>query len=170
MKRTGFKITLAVAAFFSLLAGAGEFRPGKVWLDVEGRPINAHAGGILFEGGRYYWHGQPMTALPAGPKYPPSAGNLTEVGVNCYSSTNLYDWRYEGVTLAVSDNPADDLYKGLRIERPKVLRCPRTGKFARGIIRGGGVRGRPGDGAVPPGENLSSEWRPDGPGLHAVPR
>ncbi|MEI8287936.1 MAG: glycoside hydrolase family 43 protein [Verrucomicrobiota bacterium] len=129
MKRTGFHVAFAVVIFFSLLAGAGEFRPGEVWLDAAGRPINAHAGGVIFEDGRYYWHGQPMTALPAGPKYPPSAGNLTEVGVNCYSSTNLYDWRYEGVALAVSDNPADDLYKGLRIERPKVLRCPRTGKF-----------------------------------------
>jgi hypothetical protein len=105
------------------------FRPGEVWHDVNGRPINAHAGGILFENGRYYWHGQHMTALPTGAKYPPSAGNLTEVGVSCYSSTDLFNWRDEGVSLAVSEDPAHDLYKGLRLERPKVLRCPATGRY-----------------------------------------
>ena len=36
------------------------FRPGEIWLDVDGEPINAHAGGVLHEGGTYYWYGQHM--------------------------------------------------------------------------------------------------------------
>jgi len=132
MRRLRETCVFAVAAlvFAALAAAGGEFRPGEVWLDTDGKPINAHAGGVLFDGGRYYWYGQHMTALPFGSKYPPSAGNLTEVGVTCYSSSDLYDWHNEGVALAVSGNPADDLYKGLRIERPKVLRCPTTRKYA----------------------------------------
>ncbi len=121
---------VVAAAVLTLAASGAEFRPGVVWLDEAGEPINAHAGGVLFDAGRYYWHGQHMTRLPAGPKYPPSAGNLTEVGVTCYSSADLYTWRNEGVALAVSDDPANDLYKGLRIERPKVLKCPKTGRYA----------------------------------------
>jgi hypothetical protein len=129
MKSIWIQLVAVTWAFLQPAAGAGEFRPGQVWLDDSGQPINAHAGGVLFESGRYYWFGQPMSALPAGRKYPPAAGNLTEVGVNCYSSTNLYEWHFESVALAVSDDSSHDLYKGLRIERPKVLRCPTTGKY-----------------------------------------
>ncbi|MBC8127889.1 MAG: family 43 glycosylhydrolase [Gloeobacteraceae cyanobacterium ES-bin-144] len=108
---------------------AESFKPGQVWMDTDGKPINAHAGGILLEKDRYYWFGQPMSDLPAGKKFPPSAGNLTEVGVTCYSSDDLYGWRDEGVVLSVSQDPKDDLYKGLRIERPKVVRSTATGKY-----------------------------------------
>jgi hypothetical protein len=67
---------------------------------------------MLYENGRYYWHGQPMGPLPAGRSYPPSAGNLTEVGVTCYSSDDLLNWRSEGVALAVSEDPNEICTKG----------------------------------------------------------
>jgi hypothetical protein len=106
-----------------------DFVPGEVWFDTKGIPINAHAGGILHEEGIFYWYGQPMSSLPPGPAFPPSAGNLTEAGVSLYTSNDLYNWHNEGLVLQVSEDKNNDLYKGLRIERPKVVRSPATGQY-----------------------------------------
>ena len=35
-----------------------EFRPGQVWNDTDGNPINAHGGGVLYHEGIYYWYGE----------------------------------------------------------------------------------------------------------------
>jgi len=89
-----------VALFLLLLAGglaiataAEAFRPGQVWLDDHGVPINAHGGGVLFHDGVYYWFGEH--------KIEGEAGNKAEVGVHCYSSRDLYRWKDEGIALAV---------------------------------------------------------------------
>ena len=65
---------------------------GKVWRDTDGNVINAHGGGILFHEGKYYWFGE----------HRPASGFVTEKGINCYSSTDLYNWKSEGIALAVS--------------------------------------------------------------------
>ena len=67
--------------------------PGAIWQDNNGRHINAHGGGILYHDGRYYWFGEHKTEG--------EGGNRANVGVHCYSSKNLYDWRDEGIALAV---------------------------------------------------------------------
>jgi len=54
---------------------------------------------------------------------------VAQVGVHVYSSTNLYDWTDRGIALAVSDDPKNDITKGCILERPKVIFCPKTGKF-----------------------------------------
>jgi len=97
------------------------FQPGKVWLDNNGVAINAHGGGMLFQNGTYYWFGEHKTAG--------SGGNVAQVGVHCYSSTDLYHWKDEGVVLSVSDDPASDIVKGCIIERPKVLFNAKTNKY-----------------------------------------
>lgn len=97
------------------------FRPGQPWLDTNGAPINAHGGGILFHEGRYYWHGQHMVAEPN--------GNRARVGVHCYSSTDLLNWKDEGIALAVSDDPTSEITRGCVLERPKVVYSRRTGQF-----------------------------------------
>ncbi len=33
-------------------------RPGQVWLDTEGKRIQAHGGSLFFENGTYYWYGE----------------------------------------------------------------------------------------------------------------
>lgn len=92
---------------------------GKVWRDTDGSVINAHGGGILFHKGIYYWFGE----------HRPDTGFVTEKGVNCYSSTNLCDWKYEGISLSVSDKAGSDIEKGCIMERPKVIYNEKTGKF-----------------------------------------
>jgi beta-xylosidase len=96
-------------------------RPGAIWPDTNGVHINAHGGGILNYQGVYYWFGEHKVAG--------SAGNFAQVGVHVYSSTNLTDWKDEGIALAVSNDPASDITKGSIIERPKVIYNAKTKKF-----------------------------------------
>ena len=113
-------------------AGQHEFVPGEVWHDRDGAPINAHGGGILFHEGTYYWHGE----LKEGRTYVPASNKswggtrVVAGGVSCYSSTNLYDWKNEGVALpSVPDDPDHDLHCDKVIERPKVIYNQATKKF-----------------------------------------
>jgi hypothetical protein len=100
---------------------ADSFHPGAIWPDDHGVHINAHGGGILFQNGVYYWFGEHKIAG--------SAGNTAHVGVHCYSSTDLYNWKEKGIALSVSDDPASDLAKGCILERPKVLFNAKTRKY-----------------------------------------
>ena len=34
------------------------FKPGTVWVDNNGKTINAHGGGIIYVDGIYYWYGE----------------------------------------------------------------------------------------------------------------
>jgi hypothetical protein len=108
------------------------FRPGDIWSDETGHPINAHGGGVLYHDGTFYWYGE----FKEGITYVTSANKSwggTRVlagGVSCYSSTNLYDWKNEGLALRpVPDQPGHDLHPEKVIERPKVIYNARTKKF-----------------------------------------
>lgn len=90
------------------------FKPGEVWPDDKGVHINAHGGGILRVGDTYYWFGEHKTEG--------SAGNLAQVGVHCYSSKDLYNWKDEGIALSVvPDDTTSHIVKGCVLERPKVI-------------------------------------------------
>ena len=113
---------------FLLMAGVTQaaetlkdFQPGALWLDNKGVHINAHGGGVLLHKGVYYWFGEH--------KIEGDAGNVAHVGVHVYSSTDLYNWKDEGIALSVSDDPKSDIVKGSVIERPKVIYNAKTGLF-----------------------------------------
>lgn len=98
------------------------FHPGQLWLDNNGVHINAHGGGVLFHEGKYYWFGEHKIAS--------EAGNQAWVGVHCYSSTDLYNWKDEGITLSVVKyDSTHDITAGCVLERPKVIYNTKTGKF-----------------------------------------
>jgi len=101
--------------------GRASFRPGEVWNDNHGVPINAHGGGVLFHEHSYYWFGEH--------KIEGEAGNRAQVGVHVYASRNLYHWNDEGIALTVEDDPASEITRGCILERPKVIHNQRTGKF-----------------------------------------
>ena len=75
------------------------FVPGEIWYDTDGVPINAHGLGALLHDAIYFIYGQHMVEG--------EAGNRAQVGVRCYSSKNLYDWKNEGVALKVVDGLGD---------------------------------------------------------------
>jgi len=108
------------------------FSPGAVWPDTGGQSINAHGGGILFHDGTYYWYGEFKSGKTILPDCNKSWGGtrVDVVGVSCYSSTNLYDWKNEGIVLpAVPGDPQSDLYPGKVLERPKVIYNHATRQF-----------------------------------------
>ncbi|MDX3901459.1 MAG: glycoside hydrolase family 43 protein [Sphingobium sp.] len=106
-------------------AGAADYvdqiRPGAIWPDNNGIHINAHGGGVLHHGDRYWWFGEHKTRG--------KGGNVANVGVHVYSSRDLCNWRDEGIALKVSPDPSSDIARGCILERPKVLYNPRTSKF-----------------------------------------
>lgn len=95
------------------------FFPKGEWKDEKGEFINAHGGGVLYHEGRFYWFGE----------HRPARGFTTEVGVTCYSSSDLMNWKYESVALSVSEDPTSDIVRGCIMERPKVIYNEKTKKF-----------------------------------------
>lgn len=91
------------------LAKKNVLASGKVWLDEKGEVINAHGGCVLYQNGRYYWFGE-------------KRGTSASEGVNVYSSSDLYNWKFEALALAQdSANEASPIAKGCVMERPKVI-------------------------------------------------
>jgi beta-galactosidase len=102
------------------------FRPGEVWNDTDGNPIQAHGGGVLFVDGTYYWYGENKSAPTQQAQY----ARTEVIGVSCYSSRDLVNWKYEGIVLgAVDDDSEHDLHTSKIVERPKVIFNEQTGKY-----------------------------------------
>ena len=107
-------------------------KPGAVWPDTDGRAINAHGGGILHHKGTYYWFGEIKQGKTYTPECNASWGGtrVDVVGVSCYSSKDLLNWKNRGIALAaVAGDPAHDLHALKVVERPKVIFNAKTGKF-----------------------------------------
>jgi hypothetical protein len=103
---------------------AATFKPGQVWLDTDGKPIQAFAGGVLFDRGTYYWYGMKMD----GPTR--KFGLVDFLGVPCYSSKDLYNCKNEGIVLRPQTaDCAYDLHPSKFVERPKVVFNRKTGKY-----------------------------------------
>ncbi|WP_373060126.1 glycoside hydrolase family 43 protein [Zunongwangia sp. H14] len=94
------------------------FHPGKIWKDSDGNHINAHGGGIYYEDGTYYWYGEHK-----------GDDSKAHVGINVYSSKDLYNWKKEGIALAVEKDPNSEITAGSVMERPKVIYNKKTGKY-----------------------------------------
>ena len=95
------------------------FRPGELWMDDTDTHVNAHGGGILVANGRYYWFGEHKS----------DTTSSAMVGVRCYSSSDLYNWKNEGVALSVVDDKNSDITSGCVLERPKVAYNKKTNKY-----------------------------------------
>lgn len=89
---------------------------GVPWYDDRGEIVSAHGANIIKDQGRYYLFGEAHT----------DSSNAF-AGFNCYSSADLYNWKFESVALPVQ--PEGKLGPGRVGERPKVMRCPQTGEY-----------------------------------------
>ena len=92
---------------------------GGLWRDESGRHINAHGGGVMKYGDTYYWFGE----------HKDDHTSNALVGVMCYASKDLVNWRNCGVALSVTDERGHDIERGCILERPKVIYNKVTGKF-----------------------------------------
>ncbi|WP_052573885.1 glycoside hydrolase family 43 protein [Haloferula sp. BvORR071] len=127
-------LALAAPAFSQTAAPAAPasaIKPGAIWPDTEGKPVNAHGGGVLFHEGTYYWYGE----IKQGKTYLPDCnkswgGTRVDVtGVSCYSSKDLLTWKNEGNALPAVSDPDSDLHTQKVLERPKVIYNAKTKKF-----------------------------------------
>jgi len=133
--KLAFAVVVPVMIGTSAVAFAGtdpaQFAPGGVWRDTDGNPIDAHAGCILFHEGIYYWYGEAKAGRTFLPDCNKSWGGtrVDMAGVSCYSSTNLYDWKSEGLALPAVSGAPGDLNPGNVVERPKIIYNRKTKQF-----------------------------------------
>ncbi|MGN0833070.1 MAG: glycoside hydrolase family 2 TIM barrel-domain containing protein [Kiritimatiellia bacterium] len=113
---------VALAATAVVAAEARGLANGGVWKDTDGVMINAHGGALMQDGDTWYWYGEHKIAG--------KAGNRAWVGVSCYSSKNLLDWKNEGPAfrVATAEQVAADpklaaVEAGCVLERPKVIKA-----------------------------------------------
>ncbi|MEH7416193.1 family 43 glycosylhydrolase [Neobacillus drentensis] len=140
--RTAIKNLDSALAGLTVYAPNTSYKPGQVWTDTNGAPIQAHGGGIMYDEQtkKYYWYGEDKTN-----------GYLPARGVRVYSSTDLYNWKDEGLALTAigsmdqfeTDPLISKLYEGRKdkadilndigtdrvIERPKVIYNEKTKKY-----------------------------------------
>jgi hypothetical protein len=99
------------------------FRPGEIWLDTSGKPIQAHAGSILAVGGTYYWYGENK-------EFTTGKTDVWTWGVRCYSSTDLYNWTDLGLIIPPdTQDRSSPLHPAAGLDRPHILYNRTTKKF-----------------------------------------
>ena len=89
---------------------------GIPWFDQNGNTVSAHGAGIIKENNRYYLFGEYK-----------SDDVIDFTGFSCYSSEDLYNWKFEKIALPVQKS--GKLGPQRIGERPKVMKCPKTGEF-----------------------------------------
>ena len=89
---------------------------GIPWFDDRGKVVSAHGANIVKENGRYYLFGEAHTDT-----------SNAFAGFNCYSSADLYNWKFERVALPVQSR--GKLGPSRVGERPKVMKCPKSGEY-----------------------------------------
>ncbi len=98
---------------------------GQVWKDIEGNNIQAHGGCIIAHEGVYYWYGEHKGAENC-----PNQKRVDVIGVSCYSSTDLVNWKYEGLVLeAEKEDENSPLHTSKVLERPKVIYNEKNKQF-----------------------------------------
>lgn len=89
---------------------------GTPWLDQDGNVVSAHGANIVKEKGEFYLfgeaHGDDSNAF---------------AGFNCYSSKDLYNWKFEGIALPVQKS--GKLGPNSVGERCKVMKNPKTKEY-----------------------------------------
>jgi beta-xylosidase len=132
MKTDSSLFIVATPAQSEEIQKSGSYHPGEVWLDTEGKPIDAHSAGLLLDPVTevYFWYGE-AKPNPNGAKNGDEIMDRTDaVGISCYSSKDLYHWKNEGLALqARPDDPTHDLHPSRVLERPKVVYNSRTKKY-----------------------------------------
>ncbi len=97
------------------------------WKDTDHHPIIAHESGISLFNGTYFWYGTNYTGNPTGRCGPDAFDHQIANGINVYSSSDLMNWKYEGIAL---DPPYTLKGFGKRtVHRPHVIYSKKTRKY-----------------------------------------
>jgi hypothetical protein len=99
------------------------FKPGQIWLDTEGKRIQAHGGRMIIVEDTYYWYGENKEKTVGTP-------DIWHWGVRCYSSKDLYNWKDEGIIIPPEpDNPSSPLHPSSMMDRPHIIYNKKTKKY-----------------------------------------
>lgn len=97
--------------------------PGKVWLDTEGKRIQAHGGSIMYIDGVYYWYGENKEKTTG-------ENDIWHWGVRCYTSTDLYNWEDKGLIIPPEpENLKSTLHPHAQMDRPHIIYNESTKKY-----------------------------------------
>ncbi len=98
---------------------------GVIWQDIDGNDIQAHGGCIIKHNGVYYWYGENKGADNV-----PGTRRVDVIGVSCYSSTDLVNWKYEGLVFeSDKTDPESKVHYSKVLERPKVIYNEKNDNF-----------------------------------------
>ncbi|MBQ7916997.1 MAG: family 43 glycosylhydrolase [Firmicutes bacterium] len=98
-------------------------RPGQVWLDTEGKRIQAHGGSVIYIDGTYYFYGENKEKTDG-------ISDIWHWGVRCYASKDLYNWEDKGVIIPPEpDDPTSSLHPTAQMDRPHIIYNKRTRKW-----------------------------------------
>jgi hypothetical protein len=96
LMKTSIQISFIVAVgFFSSgglhaqLSNEKAINPGVLWMDADGKRINAHGGCVIFHEGIYYWYGEEKVEGLSEKEH-------ADGGVHCYASKDLVAWHDQG--------------------------------------------------------------------------
>ncbi|MFV5691999.1 family 43 glycosylhydrolase [Flavobacterium sp. LT1R49] len=89
---------------------------GTPWFDQNGNVVSAHGANIIMDNGKFYLFGEAH-----------SDTNNAFAGFNCYSSKDLYNWKFERVALPVQNS--GKLGPNRVGERVKVMKNPKTKEY-----------------------------------------
>ena len=90
-------------------------RPGQVYLDENGKRIEAHGGYIFIDGDTFYWYGENKEKTLGKDK-------MWTYGIRYYSSKDFYNWKDEGFLIEPSDDKKNVMFYERRIDRPHIIR------------------------------------------------
>jgi hypothetical protein len=92
--------------------------PGITFTDTDGKPVDAHGGGIIKVCDTFYLHGEYFLSTTT---------NNDFNGFSMYSSKDLATWKNEGIILP--QQASGQLGPNRKGERPHIIQCPGTGEF-----------------------------------------
>ena len=100
-------------------------RPGKIWLDTSGKPIQAHGFSVFWNEKEklWYWYGENKEKTDG-------KGNIWHWGVRLYTGRDLMNWDDRG--LIIPPQPKDltsPLHPTYCMDRPHILYCQKTGLY-----------------------------------------
>lgn len=102
-------------------------KPGQVWLDTEGKPIQAHGFSVFYseKDETYYWYGENKEKTVGGPD-----NKIWHWGMRCYASKDLYNWEDKGLIIPPAENDlTSPLHPTYGVDRPHIIYCEKTGKY-----------------------------------------
>ena len=100
------------------------FRTGQVWLDTEGKHIQAHGGSVIYVDGIYYWYGENK-------EFTDGTNDIWTYGIRFYRSNDLYNWEDLGLVIPpdTEDEKSPLNPTNCMLDRPHIIYNKRTKKY-----------------------------------------